>query len=250
MLPLSSSSLPPHVQAAFHLALQAASVLFVSHGIACAIVMHKDLSGAWDTYAINKKRPVDRRHSYWVGWKSFCVDLVALFVPLMTFILSFRVDAIQRSTDHWPMSIAKLLAGYILGKGWAFAIHYALHHPRLYPFHRRHHRAPAHMVASASWDDSFVEYAVMEIPSFALTLLLFPTNWVAHLAHFCLHGVDGASGHSGFAGAPGILGWVFDCEYHYYHHAHLTVNYAELEIIDKLFGTHHSQQERFAAKHK
>ena len=30
--------------------------------------------------------------------------------------------------------------------------------------------------------------------------------------------------------------------YHYHHHAHLTVNYAELEFLDKLFGTHHSQK--------
>ena len=247
---LPSSSLPPNVHAAFQLALQAAFVLFVSHGIACAIVMYKDLSGQWEKYAINKKRPADRRHSYWVGWRSFCVDLFALFVPLITLILSFKVDAIQRSTDNWHTSITKLLTGYTLGKIWAFVIHYALHHPKLYRFHRRHHRAPSNMVASASWDDSFIEYAVMEIPSFALTLLFFPTNWYIHLAHFALHGVDGAAGHSGFAGAPGILGWIFDSEYHYYHHAHLTVNYAEMEIIDKLFGTHHSQQERFAAKHQ
>ena len=43
-------------------------------------------------------------------------------------------------------------------------------------------------------------------------------------------------------------GYLFDGEYHYYHHAHLTVNYAELEILDKLFGTHHSQDARFVAK--
>lgn len=43
-------------------------------------------------------------------------------------------------------------------------------------------------------------------------------------------------------------GYIFDGEYHYYHHAYLTVNYAELEFLDKMFGTHHSQQERFAKK--
>jgi len=57
------------------------------------------------------------------------------------------------------------------------------------------------------------------------------------------HGYDGACGHSGFAG-PGVLGFLFDGEYHYYHHSHLTVNYAELEILDKLCGTHHTQRRK------
>jgi len=231
---------------AFYLALQAALVLFVSHFIAVAILMYKDLTGEWENFAINKKRPADRRRSYWLGWRSFCVDLIALFIPLITLIISVQVDAIQHSNDTWQSAISKFVSGYVLGKLWAFAVHYALHFPSLYRFHRRHHRSPANMVASAAWDDSFVEYAIMEIPSFAMTLLLFPTNWYFHLAHFALHGIDGAAGHSGFAGAPGFLGYVFDSEYHYYHHAYLNVNYAELEIIDKLFGTHHSHQERFS----
>ena len=82
----------------------------------------------------------------------------------------------------------------------------------------------------------------MELPSFAITVLLFPTHFVVHLFHFVLHGWDGACGHSGFK-APGWLGAMFDGEYHYYHHAFLTVNYAELEFLDKLFGTHHSQRQ-------
>lgn len=45
-----------------------------------------------------------------------------------------------------------------------------------------------------------------------------------------------------------LTGNLFDGEYHYYHHAHLTINYAELEFLDKLFGTHHSQDARFVAK--
>ena len=45
-----------------------------------------------------------------------------------------------------------------------------------------------------------------------------------------------------------FAGYLFDGEYHYYHHAFLTVNYAELEILDQLMGTHHSQQARFVQK--
>jgi hypothetical protein len=233
---------------AFQHALQAALALTLSHGIAVAIAMYFDMSGKWDSYALHKNRSPNRLQNYWTGWRSFSVDVMTLFIPCMTAFIYYRADKITNSTDTLIHSLIKLSAGYFLGKVWAFVIHYFLHTPMLYRFHKRHHRNPAKLVASASWDDSFVEYFVMEIPSFALTVVLFPTHWWVHLAHFCLHGMDGACGHSGFAGAPGILGYMFDGEYHYYHHAYLTVNYAELEVIDKMFGTHHSQQERFAKK--
>ena len=56
----------------------------------------------------------------------------------------------------------------------------------------------------------------MEVPSFAITILFFPTHFGIHMMHFVLHGYDGASNHSGFA-APGLLGYFFNGEYHYYH---------------------------------
>jgi len=97
------------------------------------------------------------------------------------------------------------------------------------------------LVASRAWQDSYTEYAIMELPSFALTVIAFPTRFYIHLLHFAWHGWDGACGHSGFC-APGVVGAIFDGTYHYHHHARLTVNYAEVEILDKLFGTHHSQK--------
>lgn len=242
--------LAPDVTDALKLTLQAALVLYFSHGLAVAILMYLDLSGKWDPYALSKNRPSDvsvRFQNYWVGWKSFCVDIVFLFIPFVMLCCYSRADAITDSRDRFQDSAIKLLSGYFLGKLWAFAIHYVLHFKPFYRFHRRHHRNPANLVASAAWDDSIEEYLIMEIPSFCLTLLAFPTHWFVHLAHFALHGIDGACGHSGFA-APGILGYIFDGTYHYYHHAFLTVNYAEVEFIDKLFGTHHSQKPQYAKK--
>jgi hypothetical protein len=122
-------------------------------------------------------------------------------------------------------------------------MHYVLHFPSLYCIHRRHHANPREIVASGAWEDSFAEYLLMEIPSFALTILLYPTHFSVHLLHFCWHGWDGACSHSGFK-PPGIWGLLFDSEYHYHHHAHLTVNYAEVEILDYMLGTHHLQRRR------
>lgn len=72
----------------------------------------------------------------------------------------------------------------MLGKLWAFGVHYILHFPSFYAFHRAHHCNPKTLVASRAWQDSYIEYAIMELPSFAMTALLFPTQVWAHLLHF------------------------------------------------------------------
>lgn len=62
----------------------------------------------------------------------------------------------------------------------------------------------------------FRQYCCMEIPSFAVAILLFPTHFGVHMMHFIMHGYDGAANHSGFS-APGFLGYLFNGEFHYYH---------------------------------
>jgi len=172
-------------------------------------------------------------------------------VSLIKYIFCCRCGVVHHyfitssgSQDTIVIAATKLGSGYLLGKLWAFVVHYMLHFPSFYKWHRQHHCNPKTLVASRAWQDSFVEYAIMELPSFAMTILLFPTCRWAHMLHFVWHGWDGAAGHSGFC-APGWIGMAFDGTYHYHHHAHLTVNYAEVEILDKLFGTHHTQQKRF-----
>jgi len=231
------------IDSALQRALQAASVLSITHLWCVSVVMYLDLSGKWAKYSMNKNRDVSYA-DYASGMKSFTVDLCLLFVPFMTLCFWYSADAIDGCVDTLPVSLAKLAAGYVLGKIWACAVHYALHSPLLYRFHKRHHCDPKKVVASAAWEDSFVEYAIMELPSFAITIILFPTHLWTHLMHFAWHGYDGCAGHSGFAAAPGLLGYLFDGEYHYYHHAHLNVNYAEIEFLDKLCGTHHSQKQQ------
>lgn len=198
--------------------------------------MYHDLTGQWGNYAINKRRTATA-DDYFRCWKSFCVDTLFLFIPVLTACFALNADKIKNCRDNILVSLIKLVFGYVLGKIWASVVHYALHTPLLYKYHKRHHQDTKVLVASAAWEDSFVEFAIMELPSFALTVCLFPTHFVTHLCHFCLHGYDGAAGHSGYSGAPGIFGYLFDGEYHYYHHLHLNVNYAELEFIDKIMGT-------------
>eukprot|EP00977_Amphora_coffeiformis_P016315 scaffold5017_cov171-Amphora_coffeaeformis.AAC.4 len=233
-------------------AFQAAASLATAHLLGVGYIMYMDLSGRWRPYALCKTRPAKTMTDYLPGLYSLFFDLATLFVPCLAMCLWYQDEKISYATteltvDDLLRAATKFVAGYVLGKLWAFVIHYILHYPKLYRYHKKHHQKPADLVASAAWDDSAVEYAIMELPSFCLTLFAFPTYWWVHLAHFALHGLDGACGHSGFK-APGIMGYIFDGEYHYYHHAHLTINYAELEILDKMFGTHHSQDLRFVQK--
>jgi sterol desaturase/sphingolipid hydroxylase (fatty acid hydroxylase superfamily) len=220
-------------------ALLTCAALVVSHLACSSIVMHMDLSGKWAPYSLHKKR-VATAKDYVDGWRSFCADQLLMFLPFMTFCFWYSADKINNCTDTLLVSVAKLGTGYLMGKMWATFVHYMLHFPSLYRFHRRHHHNPNRVVASAAWDDSLVEYALMELPSFGITVLIFPTHFLVYIVHFFLHGYDGAANHSGFSGVPGILGYLFDGEYHYHHHNLLSVNYAEIELIDKLFGTHHS----------
>lgn len=205
--------------------------------------MHYDLSGKWKAYQLHKMRKVST-HDYAKGLLNFAFDLAFLFLPFMTLCYYFKQEQIQNCQDTWWQAVLKLVAGYVMGKMWAFGIHYLLHHPRLYQYHRKHHGSPATLVAARAWEDSWEEYAIMELPSFGMTVLLFPTHLWMHMLHFCWHGYDGAAGHSGFGGVPGILGWLFDGTYHYHHHALLTVNYAEIECLDLLCGTHHTQKKQ------
>ena len=191
-------------------ALQAATSLVVAHLCGVGYIMYMDLSGRWTPYALCKNRPSKTMSDYLPGLQSLAFDLVFLFLPCLTLCLWYQENVIvfgssPATFDDWLQAVIKFVSGYVLGKVWAFAIHYLLHHPRLYRFHKKHHQKPADLVASASWDDSAVEYAIMELPSFCLTLFVFPTYWWFHLAHFALHGLDGACGHSGFK-APGIMG--------------------------------------------
>lgn len=137
-------------QVASQQAVQAAVVMFAAHSVCVGFVMHMDLSGKWAQYSLNRNRLVSTE-DYKVGMKSFAFDLVFLFLPFMTFCFWYRANEIAYCPDSILLALGKLALGYILGKFWAFAVHYVLHFPSLYRFHRRHHRNPRSVVAAAAW---------------------------------------------------------------------------------------------------
>ena len=92
---------------------------------------------------------------YLIGLKSFVADIIVMFIPFMTLCFWYREDEIDNAADSIVLSLIKLSVGYLSGKIWATAVHYALHHPILYRFHKRHHSGVKSMVASKAWEDSW-----------------------------------------------------------------------------------------------
>eukprot|EP00932_Pfiesteria_piscicida_P010819 SRR837773.21836.p1 GENE.SRR837773.21836~~SRR837773.21836.p1 ORF type:complete len:252 (+),score=99.88 SRR837773.21836:39-794(+) len=223
------------------LAASFAAVLTVVHVSCCLLLAYLDLSGKWAEYRLNKARVPSWSH-YVVGFQSYFRDMLLIFVPGLTALLFLtgNYSKITNCQDSYIVGFLKMISGYILGKLWAFGAHRVLHFPKLYWIHKAHHAPPATLAASCAWKDSVAEYCIMEMPAFAMQLALFPTHFVFHAGFFAWHGWGAAGDHCAMS-APGWLGWAFDGEYHYYHHANFAVNYAEMEFLDKMFGTHHSQ---------
>lgn len=223
------------------LALGMGFTLTFVHSACCLLIAWLDLCGQWKEYALCKHR-VPSWSQYVAGFRSFFEDMFLVFLPGVTAVLyaTGNYKNIAECEDPFILSALKTAAGYILGKFYAMAVHRILHFPRFYWIHKKHHATPTTLAASCAWLDSFAEYLVMEMPAFVMQIYFFPTHYIFHLAFFVWHGWGAAGDHCGFS-APGWLGWAFDGEYHYYHHTNVNVNYAEMEFMDKLFGTHSSQ---------
>lgn len=222
-------------------ALGIATSFFVSFSLCTGIVMYFDLSGKWDDYAMQK----DKRHvtfmDYRRGYVGLLPKFLLLFVPSMTIICYLRHEELHHCSDQWILSLVKLCIGNSLGIIWAGVVHYILHHPKLYKYHKAHHHSSAHhMTATAYGEVSFVEYCILDIPLFAMSLFFFPTHYRLYLLHFAWHGWDEASAHCAF-NPPGILSYFFDGDFHFHHHQNPNVNYSEFGLLDKLMGTHHTQ---------
>ena len=101
----------------FSRALYSCAALIVSHLLCSLYVMYMDLSGRWTQYSLHKKR-VATLHDYVNGWKSFCADQLVLFLPFMTCCFAQSSMTIGHCDDSWCASLAKLCAGYTLGKLW------------------------------------------------------------------------------------------------------------------------------------
>jgi len=236
----------------FALAASFCTVLCISHLSTAAFIAWKDLTGSWSKYALCKTfGQADRSILYIKGLLNFIKDVGLLLLPCLIWPCTLSHNAIlMAQEDPVYLGFFKMCAGYTLGRLWAALAHRCLHMRPFYKWvHKRHHVRTHELVATGAWLDHPLEYMIMEMPSLVIPLLFFPTKLAFHYAFFFWHGFSAATDHSGFTftkanGACWFYRTFFDSEYHYYHHKVSSVNYAEMEWIDYLCGTHHSQKLR------
>jgi len=229
-----------HQQSNFWISITVSSCFSLSHLVIVAVIAANDLSGRWDQYALCKTRKVSLR-TYLQGLQNFGLDFVLFFVPLnLALVRYLDVASVAWSWRDLPFWIGKIAIGYACGKLWSYAVHYTLHvYPWLYRnVHKKHHVKVHEMVASHAWFDTVAEHLIMEVPNLFLPVLVAGrVHWAVLLCYFTFHGYSAAVDHSGFK-----INYFIDSEYHYYHHQYNLVNFAEMESIDLLFGTHHTQK--------
>ena len=234
----------------FRLAVSLCGALVTSHTCTVSYIAWRDLTGQWKKYSLikNRKPTVEL---YLNGYKKFLFDISLMLLPAMTVVCHFRFDAVMNATLDDPAwkGFLKQFIGYNIGELWVAGAHKIMHHPYIYAaVHKRHHCAIKELVASAAWLDTTTEFLVAEIPALLMALMILPTNPFWHHLFFAYQGLGAASDHAGFSFDDeedgGIIHWIhqnfFDGEYHYLHHLNPSVNYAEEEWIDYLFGTHHT----------
>jgi len=116
----------------------------------------------------------------------------------------------------------------------AMTVHFILHSKYFYPLHKRHHCLPSSLCAATAWQDSISEFFIMEVfGTFLFSQLIFPLPWPFLVMTAIYNGWGAAIDHSGFE----IPNSCISGKYHYLHHFKNKGNYAEIEALDRWFGT-------------
>jgi len=100
--------------------------------------------------------------------------------------------------------------------------------------HKRHHVKLEDLCALSAWQDSYIEFVLMEVFGvFLLAPMVFPLPWAFLMLTAAYNGVNAAIDHCGFK----VPDSHFDGLYHYVHHVLPDRNFAEMEMLDRYMGT-------------
>jgi len=219
--------------------------LSVSHLTMVYYIAYHDIKGHWDAYSLKYQR-----NTVWTYVRhapSFFTDIFFLLFPSLALYAYFYhketfEPIIQKDESHL-YNIIRFVAlcigtcvNNIINRLWAMFIHWVMHEiPWLYrSFHKQHHCRIRDFCAASSWQDTLVEFLLMEVLGvFILANLFNPLPWQFNVAMAVYNGVGGAIDHSGFY-IPNT--WI-DGRYHWDHHMLVNVNFSEIEMLDKAFGT-------------
>lgn len=217
--------------------------LCVTHLATVLYIGFHDINGHWDEYSLKASK--NTMQTYLKHVPSFATDMFLILFPSLA-LYGYFYDAplwapvFQGSAWRCTIRIALILfsscINNIINRLWAAFIHWAMHvNKTLYrAIHKKHHCHQADLCALSSWQDSYLEFFFMEVfGTFLLASFFNPLPIASHLILAAYNGVGAAIDHSGFY----IPDSVIDGRYHWDHHLLGTWNYAEMESIDRYFGT-------------
>ena len=217
---LSTLLASPQMERAFWFSGVVCLSLVVSHLLMVLFIAFHDISGLWDKYSLKYQRS-----SWWTYAQhapSFFFDVGVLLAPALL-VFGYAYDAVlyEPLLPHgdWRQDgvrVAALLGAAtinnVINRLWAMGVHWLMHESKLLyrAVHKRHHCQIRDFCALSAWQESTLEFVLMEVFGVFLFAQLFnPLPWHFHVLFALINGVGAAIDHSAFY----IPGTIIDGRY-------------------------------------
>lgn len=187
--------------------------LVLSHLATVIYIAYHDISGKWDKYSLKYQQST--WWTYAQHWTSFAFDVTFLLAPSLVAFGYYYHDIVSQSLCIYhgeedsgrrnAMRIIVLsfsaLLNNIINRLWAMAVHWLMHQSKtLYRLvHKKHHCQIRDLCASSAWQDTTLEFVLMEVLGVFLFAQFFnPLPWHFHVILASYNGIGGAIDHSAF----------------------------------------------------
>ena len=217
---LSTLLASPQMERAFWFSGVVCLSLVVSHLLMVLFIAFHDISGRWDKYSLKYQRS-----SWWTYAQhapSFFFDVGVLLAPALL-VFGYAYDAVlyEPLLPHgdWRQDSVRVVAllgaatiNNVINRLWAMGVHWLMHESKLLyrAVHKRHHCQIRDFCALSAWQDSTLEFVLMEVFGVFLFAQLFnPLPWHFHVLFALINGVGAAIDHSAFY----IPGTIIDGRY-------------------------------------
>jgi len=194
--------------------------------------------------------------SYWKVFKSLLITYGGLILPLAYFLsplltsigLDYNLPLPSKTVGFIQFSLCVLLED--LGQ---YFFHRALHHPKLYWIHKRHHENVTPFGLAATYSHP-IETAVLGLCTFIGPILLIPHPFLVYF-WILFRQMDAVKTHSGYHfwfDPANLIPYYGGAIFHDYHHKAFLFNFASrFTFIDVWFGTYKvpNQKDPVSSKH-
>lgn len=211
----SAAAVDAHIGRAMWFSSIVCASLVISHMVTVLFIAFHDISGRWDKYSLKYHKSTWQTYGQHAA--SFFFDVIFLLAPAL-FIFAYYYDAVLFEPlclhGNWQRDSVRVVALFIgavinniINRLWAMGIHWLMHESKfLYRLvHKKHHCQIRDLCALAAWQDTILEFVLMEVFGVFLFAQFFnPLPWHFHVMLASYNGIGGAIDHSAFY-IPGTI---------------------------------------------